>query len=107
MCSPVITIYAKSWQSLTATCPGASLNDGGPALRGTVTPSGLQRRDVQPVSGYVAVAQRPSAQRVQAPLGRHESVNALRALDGFGAPAMAELSPRGDVSGPYPWRPPV
>ncbi|MFC0037550.1 hypothetical protein [Actinomadura rayongensis] len=103
----MITIYAKTWQSLTAACSGASLNDGGPALRGTVTPSGLQRRDVLPVTGDVAGAQRPSAQRVQAPLGGHESVNAMRAFDGFGSPAMAELSPRGDVSGPYPWRQPV
>jgi hypothetical protein len=106
VCSPVITINAKSWQSLTATCPGASLYDGGPALRGTVTPSGLQRHD-KPGLGDVAVAQRPSAQRVQALLGGHESVNAMRAFDGFGVPAMAELSPRGDVSGPYPWRQPV
>lgn len=104
--SPVSSTLFKSAESWTAACPGASIavspaayaETYGPRLRDPRGERGLNLRDLRDLR---------LEQRIQ-DQGRSVFDHLLEGMT-VPAPATAHVgvTVTGDVSGPYPWRPPV
>lgn len=110
VCSPVNNTLIKSASSWTAACPGASIPCASAAYAETSgsRPRGMRGLNLRDLPG-LRFGQRDVRfeQRVQ-DQGRSVFDHLLEDIT-VQAPATAHVgvTVKGDVSGPYPWRPPV